>query len=65
VLRLSYLADLEDLELVEARVEAVERRIAEAWAASGGDYELAIEPEIFWRLGTPPQRPRDGRSEER
>jgi hypothetical protein len=61
VLRLSYLADLEDPELVDARVDTMERRIAEAWVGATGDYELAIEPEIFWRLGAPAEHSRDGR----
>jgi len=64
ILRLSYLADLEEPSLVRSRVDAMERRIAEAWDASGGDYELAIEPEVFWRLGEPPKQPRKGRREE-
>ncbi len=55
VLRLSYLADLEDPQLVDARVKALRRQIEEAWQATDGDpsYELAIEPEVFWRRGEP------------
>jgi len=54
-LRLSYLADLEDPQLVDARVKALRRQIEEAWQATDGDpsYELAIEPEVFWRRGEP------------
>jgi predicted trehalose synthase len=65
VLRLSYVADTEDAALVERRVEAVKRQLAEAWDAADGGYALTIEPEIFWRLGAPPGKPdrrvRDGR----
>ena len=55
VLRLSYLADLEDPQLVDARLKALRARIEEAWkAAEGGPaYELAIEPDVFWRRGEP------------
>jgi uncharacterized repeat protein (TIGR01451 family) len=55
VLRLSYLADLEDPQLVDARLEALRRRIEQAWNATEGGpaYELAIEPDVFWRRGEP------------
>jgi uncharacterized repeat protein (TIGR01451 family) len=55
VLRLSYLADLEDPQLVDARLKALRRQIADAWQATEGgpSYELAIEPEVFWRRGAP------------
>jgi hypothetical protein len=55
VLRLSYIADTEDAELVEERVEAIERQLTEAWGADEG-YALTIEPEVFWRRGAPPER---------
>jgi hypothetical protein len=57
VLRLSYVADTEDAELVGRRVETVKRQLTEAWDASGSGYVLTIEPEIFWRLGGPPKQP--------
>jgi uncharacterized repeat protein (TIGR01451 family) len=57
VLRLSYVADTEDAALVERRVEAVERQLAEAWDAADCCYPLTIEPEVFWRLGAPPKKP--------
>jgi uncharacterized repeat protein (TIGR01451 family) len=64
VLRLSYLADLEDPELVERRVSSVEQQIMEAWQAAENccAYELVVEPEVFWRRGEPPERaePRRG-----
>ena len=52
-LRLSYIGDVEDAELVEKRLAAVEQQIGNAWEALGGGYELTIEPEIFWRRGAP------------
>jgi uncharacterized repeat protein (TIGR01451 family) len=56
VLRLSYLADLEEPELVEQRVDALRSQIDTAWHAAENccAYELAIEPEVFWRRGEPP-----------
>jgi hypothetical protein len=59
VLRLSYVADREDAELVERRLQAIKQHVTEAWDASG--YTLTIEPEIFWRLGAPPAK-RDTRA---
>jgi len=56
VLRLSYLADVEDAALVEARLAAVKKRIAEAWKSRDGAYDLGIEPEVYWRRGGPPER---------
>ena len=55
VLRLSYLADLEEPQLVEARLKALRERIETAWNATEGGpaYELAIEPDVFWRRGEP------------
>jgi len=56
VLRLSYLADLEEPQLVDARVKALRETIETAWEATEGGptYKLAIEPEIFWRRGESP-----------
>jgi hypothetical protein len=55
VLRLSYLAYLEDQKLVDDRIKALRRHIEEVWNATEGgpSYELAIEPEVFWRRGEP------------
>ena len=53
ILRLSYVADVEDAALVEARVAAVKQTIAEAWAAQGRE-PLNVETEVFWRRGGPP-----------
>jgi uncharacterized repeat protein (TIGR01451 family) len=57
VLRLAYLADVEDESLVDRRVEAIKQQISEAWTAMNCCYRLAIEREIFWRLGGPAKRP--------
>jgi uncharacterized repeat protein (TIGR01451 family) len=54
ILRLSYVADVEDEGLVDERLASVEKHIAEAWEVLGG-YELTIEPEIYWRRGAPPE----------
>jgi uncharacterized repeat protein (TIGR01451 family) len=56
VLRLSYLADLEQPQLVEQRLDALRALIDTAWHATEDccAYELAIEPEVFWRRGEPP-----------
>ncbi len=56
VLRLTYLADVEDAALVDRRVEAVKSQITQGWAAMNCCYQLSIEREIFWRLGGPPKR---------
>jgi large repetitive protein len=56
VLRLSYVADKEDAALVEQRMKAVKQQVTDAWNAAAS-YPLTIEPEIFWRLGSPPKQP--------
>jgi len=56
VLRLSYVADTEDAALVERRVQALKRQLADEWHAGKDSYVLSIEPEVFWRLGAPPKR---------
>jgi hypothetical protein len=55
VLRLSYLADVEDPKLVDARLKALREQIDTAWHATENccAYDLAIEPEVFWRRGEP------------
>ena len=54
ILRISYLADVEDQAVVKARTEAVKREIADRWKQE--NYELTIETEIFWRRGGPPDK---------
>jgi len=56
LLRLAYLAEIEDPDLVERRLAVIKTRIAEAWAEQYGDYELTIETEVFWRRGAPPSK---------
>ncbi|WP_444905163.1 isopeptide-forming domain-containing fimbrial protein [Microbulbifer sp. CnH-101-E] len=56
VLRLSYLAENEDPDLVEERLQTIKADIAEQWARSYGDYDLTIETEVFWRRGAPPSK---------
>jgi hypothetical protein len=55
-LRLSYIADVEDQQLVDERLAAVKAEIMEAWEGLNGGYQLTIEPEVFWRRGGPPER---------
>lgn len=58
VLRLSYLADVEDERLAERRLAAVKAEIMHAWSELECCYELVIEPEVYWRLGAPPDKPK-------
>jgi hypothetical protein len=51
VLRLSYLADVENEGLVEKRLKALKKEIDGKW---DGGYRLTIETEVFWRRGSPP-----------
>jgi uncharacterized repeat protein (TIGR01451 family) len=65
VLRLSYLADVEDPQLVDARMKVLREQIDDAWKPTEGgpSYDLAIEPEVFWRRGEPTDtRERQGRA---
>ncbi len=52
ILRLTYLADVENKSLVEARIDAIKDRIMAKWKQVG-NYELTIETEVFWRHGGP------------
>ena len=56
VLRLTYLADVEDERLVAQRVAAMKELLAREWADAGCCYQLTIETEVFWRRGAPPSR---------
>jgi large repetitive protein len=55
VLRLSYLADLENPRLVDQRLRVVRSMVLDAWHASEQccSYELVVEQEVFWRRGAP------------
>ena len=55
VLRLSYVADVEDESLVDGRLDVLKTEIMSAWQELNCCYELVIEPEVFWRLGAPPE----------
>jgi hypothetical protein len=57
ILRVSYLADVENAALVDRRMAAIEKEITEAWKALNCCYQLTIEQQIFWRLGAPPKQP--------
>jgi len=61
ILRLSYLADVENEQLVQRRLEAIKSEIASRWQSQNANaaYQLTIEPEVFWRLGAPPQQARE------
>jgi len=50
VLRLSYLAEVEDEALVQKRLKALKKEISGRWDG----YPLTIESEVFWRRGSPP-----------
>jgi uncharacterized repeat protein (TIGR01451 family) len=55
VLRLSYLADLEDPRLVEQRLDALRKDVLDAWQGHEDCclYQLEVETEVFWRRGAP------------
>jgi uncharacterized repeat protein (TIGR01451 family) len=53
VLRLAYMADVEDAGLVEDRLKATKKEIQRRWADLDCCYTLEIETEIFWRRGKP------------
>jgi len=61
VLRLSYVADVEDESLVDARLDVLKDKIMNEWQALNCCYELVIEPEIFWRLGSPPKKSKEAK----
>ena len=56
VLRLSYVADVESEALVEQRLDYLKDQIMTVWGDLNCCYELVIEPEIYWRLGAPPDK---------
>jgi uncharacterized repeat protein (TIGR01451 family) len=58
VLRLSYVADVETGSLVERRMNSIKEQIMAAWLELNCCYELVIEPEVYWRLGGPPDTAR-------
>ncbi len=54
VLRLSYLADIENKGLVSRRLESLKAEISKRWNRQDDNYHLTIETEVFWRRGGPP-----------
>jgi len=56
MLRLAYMAEVEDEKLVDDRLKALKQEITDLWAKQNGPYELVIETEVFWRTGAPPSR---------
>jgi len=64
-LRLSYVADVEDEQLVERRLNAIKEHLKDAWNPLDAGYRLTIEPEVFWRRGGPPVSPPARPSESR
>jgi uncharacterized repeat protein (TIGR01451 family) len=54
ILRLAYVADVEPESLVNKRLERLKDEIMTLWEQQGCCYELVVEPEVFWRLGGPP-----------
>jgi len=59
VLRLSYVADVEDEVLVNQRLNLLKNDIMTSWEDLDADYELVVEPEVFWRLGGPPEKSKE------
>ncbi|NNL06282.1 MAG: hypothetical protein HKO86_01055 [Gammaproteobacteria bacterium] len=53
ILRLAFMAVVEDEDLVEDRLKATKKEIQRRWADLDCCYTLEIETEIFWRGGRP------------
>lgn len=56
ILRISYLADIEDPALVQQRIDELKRGVTERWEKLDCCQSLAIETEVFWRRGAPPDK---------
>jgi uncharacterized repeat protein (TIGR01451 family) len=56
ILRLTYLADVEEASLVKDRLEDTKKEIERRWKDLDCCYKLEIETEILWRRGKPPDR---------
>ncbi|HEX5068174.1 MAG TPA: hypothetical protein VFY49_18785, partial [Myxococcota bacterium] len=67
ILRLSYLADVEDPGLVSRRMKVIEQLVREAWEGpeTPERYELTIETVVYWRRGGPPDRSIEGAPDHR
>jgi uncharacterized repeat protein (TIGR01451 family)/fimbrial isopeptide formation D2 family protein len=55
ILRLTYLADVDDASIVDDRLEEVKQNIINKWLVEN-KYKLTIETKVFWRRGGPPDR---------
>jgi hypothetical protein len=53
ILRLSYLAENEEEDDVDDRLDAIEDMISARWEDLDCCYKLVIEKEVFWRKGSP------------
>jgi uncharacterized repeat protein (TIGR01451 family) len=53
ILRLSYLAENEEEDDVDDRLDAIEDLISARWEDLDCCYKLVIEKEVFWRKGSP------------
>ena len=56
LLRLSYIADVEDQKLVERRIKTITQLVKDAWRELDCCYRLVVEHEVFWRMGRPPEK---------
>ena len=56
ILRLSYLADVENPVLAQRRLDSVKREVTGLWKQANCCYALTIETETYWRRGAPPAR---------
>ena len=50
-----------ELNRNRASLERLKSDIMDAWQDLDGQYELVVEPEIFWRLGGPPEKSKEAR----
>ncbi|WP_175452576.1 isopeptide-forming domain-containing fimbrial protein [Thiohalomonas denitrificans] len=56
VVRIAYLADVEEPSLVKRRLRALRKSISGKWEELNCCYPLTVETETFWRRGAPPKR---------
>jgi large repetitive protein len=56
ILRITYLADVEDAALVQRRIAKIKREVTGRWEKLECCRTLTIETEVFWRRGAPPDK---------
>ncbi len=56
ILRIAYLADVEDKQLVKKRLNAIKQEVLKQWQALDCCYRLKVETGIYWRRGAPPEK---------